>query len=55
MLGLVQFKGVVDYPPQLAPTLMKLDILGALDLTMISIVMSFLFVNLFDTTGHHIS
>ena len=51
MLGLVQFKGVVDYPPQLAPTLMKLDILGALDLTMISIVMSFLFVNLFDTTG----
>ena len=51
ILGLVQFNGVVDFPPQLAPTLMKLDILGALDLTMISIVMSFLFVNLFDTTG----
>ena len=30
---------------------MKLDILGALDLAMISIIMSFLFVNLFDTTG----
>ena len=51
MLGLVQFNGMVDYPPELAPTLMKLDILGALDLAMISIVMSFLFVNLFDTTG----
>ena len=47
MIGLVQYNGVVDYPPQLAPTLMKLDILGALDLAMISIIMSFLFVNLF--------
>ena len=51
MIGLVKYNGVVDYPPQLAPTLMKLDILGALDLAMISIIMSFLFVNLFDTTG----
>ena len=51
MIGLVKYNGVIDYPPQLAPTLMKLDILGALDLTMISIIMSFLFVNLFDTTG----
>tara|TARA_A100000164_G_C21802823_1_gene721524 strand:+ start:14 stop:625 length:612 start_codon:yes stop_codon:yes gene_type:complete len=30
---------------------MKLDILGALDLAMISIIISFLFVNLFDTAG----
>ena len=30
---------------------MQLDILGALDLAMISVVMSFLFVNLFDTAG----
>ena len=51
VFGLVQFEGVVAYPPELAPTLMKLDILGALDLAMISIIMSFLFVNLFDTTG----
>ena len=32
-------------------TFLKLDIIGALDLAMISIVMSFLFVNLFDTAG----
>ena len=51
MLGLVKFNGMVDYPPELAPTLMKLNILDALDLAMISIIMSFLFVNLFDTTG----
>ena len=49
--GLIQYSGVVAYPPELAPTLMKLDILGALDIAMISIIMSFLFVNLFDTTG----
>ena len=30
---------------------MKLDILGALDISMISIIISFLFVNLFDTAG----
>ena len=51
LMGLVEYKGMVAYPPELAPTLMKLDILGALDLAMISVVMSFLFVNLFDTTG----
>jgi AGZA family xanthine/uracil permease-like MFS transporter len=33
------------------PVFMKLDILGALDLAMISVIMSFLFVNLFDTAG----
>ena len=34
-LGLVQFQGVIALPPNLAPTFMQLDILGALDLTMI--------------------
>ena len=47
LFGLVQFQGLVSMPPDLAPTFMKLDIMGALDLTMVSIVISFLFVNLF--------
>ena len=38
-------------PPSIAPTFMKMDILGALDIAMLSVVMSFLFVNLFDTAG----
>ena len=50
-LGIVNFNGVVSMPPAFAPTLMKLDIMGALDLAMISVIMSFLFVNLFDTAG----
>ena len=49
--GLIEFNGLVSYPPDIAPTFMKLDILGALNLGMLTIIMSFLFVNLFDTTG----
>ena len=50
-VGLIEFNGLVSYPPEIAPTFMKLDILGALNLGMLTIIMSFLFVNLFDTTG----
>ena len=48
---LIQFEGVFSKPPVIAPTFNKLDILGALDLGMLTVIMSFLFVNLFDTTG----
>ena len=51
LLGLVEFRGLVSMPPSIAPTFMKMDILGALDIAMLSVVMSFLFVNLFDTAG----
>ena len=50
-LGLIEFNGLVSLPPEIAPTFMKLDILGALNIGMITVIMSFLFVNLFDTTG----
>ena len=50
-LGLVQFNGLVSAPPSLAPTFMQLDILGALDVAMASVIIAFLFVNLFDTAG----
>ena len=51
LLGLIQFNGIVSSPPDLKPILLKLDILGALDVAMISVIISFLFVNLFDTAG----
>jgi AGZA family xanthine/uracil permease-like MFS transporter len=50
-LGLVNFDGVFALPPDISPVFLKLDIIGALDITMLSIIMSFLFVNLFDTAG----
>ena len=50
-LNLIKFNGIVSSPPSLMPVLLKLDIYQAFDLAMISIIMSFLFVNLFDTAG----
>ncbi|MGP0565710.1 MULTISPECIES: NCS2 family permease [unclassified Nitrospina] len=49
--GLVEFHGVVSLPPDLAPTLLQLDIRGALDLGLLTIAAVFLFVDLFDTAG----
>ena len=51
LLGLIQFNGIVSSPPDLKPILLQLDILGAIDVAMISVIISFLFVNLFDTAG----
>ena len=51
IFNLVEFNGIISYPPSLSPVFMKLDVIGALDIAMISIIASFLFVNLFDTTG----
>ena len=51
LLDLIQFDGIVSSPPDLKPILLKLDILGAIDVAMISVIISFLFVNLFDTAG----
>ena len=51
LIGIVQYNGLVSAPPKLSPILLKLDIIGALDVAMISVIISFLFVNLFDTAG----
>lgn len=51
LLGHNQFSGVMSMPPSLAPTFLELDIVGALDVSMISVIFAFLFVDLFDTSG----
>ncbi|MEZ8502921.1 NCS2 family permease [Vibrio splendidus] len=51
MLGLVHYNGFFAAPPSLAPTFLKMDIIGALDVSMISVILAFLFVNMFDTAG----
>ncbi|MCO7201792.1 NCS2 family permease [Pseudoalteromonas sp. OANN1] len=50
-LGLVDYHGVVDVPPSIAPTYMQLDLSGIFELSMLSVVFAFLFVDLFDTSG----
>lgn len=49
--GNTQFTGIISSPPPIAPTLMQLDIAGAFDVAMISVIFAFLFVDLFDTAG----
>ncbi|WP_425608002.1 NCS2 family permease [Pontibacterium granulatum] len=50
-LDLVVYNGIFSAPPSVAPTLMQLDIMGALDVSMIGVILAFLFVNMFDTAG----
>lgn len=51
LLGHNQFGGLVSAPPSIAPVLFHLDIAGALDVSMLSVIFAFLFVDLFDTAG----
>ncbi len=51
MAGEVEFTGIVSMPPSMDPVLGKLDIMGALNPDMIGVIVAFMFVNLFDTTG----
>ena len=50
-LGDTTFNGVVALPPSLAPTFMQLDFAAALQLSMLPVVLSLLFLDLFDTSG----
>ena len=43
--------GVVDYPPSIAPTFFKLDLVGSLSWPMLPFILIFLFMVLFDTLG----
>ena len=49
--GVAEFDGVVSMPPDPSPTFMQMDIAGALELGLISVVLVFLFVDLFDSSG----
>jgi AGZA family xanthine/uracil permease-like MFS transporter len=50
-LGIVRYQGIVAAPPSVTPTLFKLDILGALNTGLITVVFIFFFLDLFDTMG----
>ncbi len=50
-LGLVEYQGLVEAPPSLAPTFLQLDLRGLLDAAMIPVVVIFLFMAVFDAIG----
>ncbi len=59
LLGLVQYQGIVSWPPSLAPTFLQLDIAGALRghgagsalTAVLHVVLVFVLVEMFDATG----
>lgn len=51
IFGVAEFQGIIGKPPDITPTLFKLDIVSALNIGLFGIVFAFLFVDLFDTTG----
>jgi AGZA family xanthine/uracil permease-like MFS transporter len=51
IMGDIQYGGIVSMPPSIAPTFLQMDIAGAFNVGMISIIFAFLFVDLFDTSG----
>jgi AGZA family xanthine/uracil permease-like MFS transporter len=50
-LGLVHYEGIMSAPPSLAPTWMAMNVAGVFNVSMISVVLAFLFVHMFDTAG----
>jgi len=50
-VGLVPYHGIVGRPPSLAPTFMKLDVVGAFAPAMVSVIFVFFFLALFDSVG----
>ena len=53
--GVSEWHGLAALPPDPMPTLLALDIAGALQAAMISVILTFLIIDLFDTTGTLIS
>jgi adenine/guanine/hypoxanthine permease len=51
LLGLSKFSGIVSLPPSIAPVLLKLDLVKALEIGLVTIVFTFFFVDVFDNTG----
>lgn len=49
--GMVSYHGLVSLPPALGPTFMQMDVVGALELGLITVILVFVFVDLFDTAG----
>ena len=51
IFGDVEYAGIMSMPPSIAPTFMQMDVAGAFNVGMISVIFAFLFVDLFDTSG----
>ena len=51
LLGVTQFGGILSMPPSIAPTLLQLDIVGALGFGIAQVILVMVLVEVFDATG----
>ena len=51
LAGVTDYQGLVSAPPSVAPVLFKFDVLAALDVSMVTVVITMLLVDVFDTAG----
>ncbi|MFC1726254.1 NCS2 family permease [candidate division KSB1 bacterium] len=50
-MGVVKYHGIVSMPPSITPTLFKLEIVSILNMSFVSIIVVFLFMDVLDTIG----
>lgn len=50
-MGLTPFNGIVAAPPSIEPTFLQMDIAGALNAGLLTVIMTFFLVELFDASG----
>lgn len=51
LAGHQKFEGIFDVPPSIAPVFFQMDLAGAFNVGLVTVVFAFLFVDLFDNTG----
>lgn len=51
LMGLTPFAGIVAAPPSLAPTFLQMDLAGALNMGLLTVILTFFLVELFDASG----
>ncbi len=51
VFGFAEFNGVISAPPSPAPVFLQMDLAGAFQLSMVTVIISMLIVDVFDTAG----
>ena len=49
--GLAEFKGIVSLPPSVTPVFLQMDLSSALNLSLVTVILTLLIVDVFDTAG----
>ncbi len=50
-MGAAEYQGIISMPPSPEPVMFKLDLMSVLDISMVTVVLTMLLVDVFDTAG----